>query len=75
MKTNHENAFPEVYTANGQARSGMKLRDWFAGQALAGLLGCDGPNDLDMPLEDLPRYYASRAYAYADAMIAGREKP
>lgn len=50
---------------------GMTLRDWFAGQALAGCLanthpvksGNVGRND-----------YAFAAYAYADAMLAEREK-
>lgn len=46
-------------------RGGMSLRDWFAGQALAGLLGNDqrgGP----MPT------FAAEAYEAADAMIAAR---
>lgn len=48
--------------------SGMSLRDWFAGQALAGLManinisGCN-PDD-----------YAQLAYEYSDAMIAARKE-
>jgi hypothetical protein len=45
--------------------SGMTLRDWFAGQALAGLTA-----DPDMP--DAARC-AALAYAYADAMLRARE--
>lgn len=46
---------------------GMTLRDWFAGQALAGMLGC--------PLQPQsgPDMYARDAYAMADAMLAARE--
>ena len=47
---------------------GMSLRDYFAGQALAGLLTEDG----DAP----PEEWAMAAYRLADAMIAARnEKP
>lgn len=45
---------------------GMTLRDWFAGQALAGKLqGIGGFN---------PELSAQSAYLYADAMIAERER-
>lgn len=44
--------------------SGMTLRDWFAGQALTGLLA---ERSLAAPAA------ATRAYEYADAMIAERE--
>lgn len=44
---------------------GMTLRDWFAGQALAGIAldVCDVPQGS----------VAERCYALADAMIAARE--
>ena len=46
---------------------GMTLRDWFAGQALSGLLG-------GVPVSHLSfKNIGSEAYAYADAMIAARE--
>jgi hypothetical protein len=45
---------------------GMTLRDWFAGQALAGLLSTTG----DGPAER----YAKASYEVADAMLAEREK-
>jgi hypothetical protein len=44
--------------------SGMTLRDWFAGQALAGLVF---HNDFGMRSDD---EIANGAYSYADAMIA-----
>jgi len=48
----------------------MTLRDWFAGQALAGLVF---HNDYGARSDD---EVANGAYAYADAMIAARkEKP
>lgn len=60
-------AFPQsedsVYIAD---RSGMSLRDWFAGQALAGLAA----SPMDMPAEA----YGLTAYAIADAMLAERAK-
>jgi len=47
--------------------NGMTLRDWFAGQALAGLVL---HNDYGARSDD---EIANGAYAYADAMIAARE--
>jgi hypothetical protein len=61
-------AFPvnaEIY--NGTGLCGMTLRDWFAGQALAGLVF---HNDYGARSDD---EIANGAYAYADAMIAARE--
>jgi hypothetical protein len=48
---------------------GMSMRDWFAGQALAGLLG--GPQGGGAP--NIERIVMS-AYAIADAMLAERER-
>lgn len=59
-------AFPFVGTYT--AAPGMSLRDWFAGQALAGF---------HIPyLEDASVYagYARCAYGLADAMLAQRKK-
>lgn len=54
-------AFPATGTV------GMSLRDWFAGQALAGMLA---DSNLDHPSE----VYAERVYLLADAMLAERAK-
>ena len=44
---------------------GISLRDWFAGQALSGML---------VPNKFMPADAAEAAYAYADAMLAERVK-
>ena len=57
-----------------QTHPGMELRDWFAGQALAGMLANgQGPNThwLNGPSSDV----ASHAYDIANAMLAERTKP
>ena len=46
---------------------GMSLRDYFAGQAMAGQLA-DPDGEID------PKLIARWSYAYADAMLAEREK-
>jgi len=51
----------EIY----RATMGMTLRDWFAGQALAGLLAGTLPPAIPMMADD--------AYKQADAMLAARE--
>lgn len=50
---------------NYQTYPGMSLRDWFAGQALAGMNAHDADVSFRMRAED--------AYKYADAMLAERE--
>lgn len=67
-------AYPLPPQHSGYAlHAGMTLRDWFAGQALAGLLafspdGCDVDGQIDPP------YAADVAYTYADAMLAVRNR-
>ena len=57
---------------------GTSLRDWFAGQALIGLLTC-GPwvKGLDAELTSKPGafkpYVAAHAYLMADEMLKARE--
>ena len=51
----------------GQGLGGMGLRDWFAGQALAGALAAEPERIYDANL-------ALWLYTLADAMIAQREK-
>jgi hypothetical protein len=57
---------PVEYDANGQRASygseGMTLRDWFAGQALVGMLASNTKS-----------WCAEDSYHYADAMIAAGE--
>lgn len=70
-------AFPQadiILTANNppilqwtQESPGMSLRDWFAGQALAGLLA---HRVLKFNTEDMA---ARVAYKFADAMLAARK--
>lgn len=52
------------FTSGGFA-PGMSLRDWFAGQALAGFAHAENKN---APVQD----YAGYAYSIADAMLAHR---
>jgi hypothetical protein len=62
-------AFPMGYHRDGNSadHQGMTLRDWLAGQALAGLIF---HNDYGARSDD---EIANGAYAYADAMIAARK--
>jgi hypothetical protein len=75
-------AFPLPSEPGFPAEMGMTLRDWFAGQALAGVLkscgdlscyydhsaGSKGDNDIPSPIA-----VASFAYELADAMLKARE--
>jgi hypothetical protein len=61
-------AFPTEWILIGmpdESRLGMSLRDWFAGQALAGLVA--------QPTMGRVIDTASIAYRVADAMLAARE--
>ena len=65
-------AFPTIYEIQNMGITevhyayGMSLRDYFAGQALAGLA--------QQAREDVPDQMVEYAYSIADAMIAKREK-
>ena len=52
---------------------GMSLRDWFAGQALAGLMTYSQASGAPS-IEDVQALYAKASYGYADAMLAERNK-
>ena len=82
-------AFPSVVVMTSQGagggalsmlNQGMKLRDWFAGQALIGLLSGDwkpkytGTGTGDPSMRSLARLYAEHAGLLADAMLLEREK-
>lgn len=56
--------FPADHTCNGS--NGMSLRDWFAGQALAGM--CANPAFYQTPSDK----FAKVAFLRADAMLAAR---
>ena len=58
---------------------GMSLRDWFAGQVMAGTLANAAWNTeafraLGIQDSDAPMLAAKIAYLYADAMLAQRDK-
>jgi len=67
-------AFPVSLPGMGDnGASGMTLRDWFAGQALAGDLVAAGGGVPDrLPSADYGELMARRAYFFADAMLAAR---
>lgn len=64
-------AFP-TQTDAGWAMAGMTLRDWFAGQALMGILS-SFPEDASFGTAGSKRDLASDSYALADAMLAARD--
>lgn len=72
MKSEHNPpAFPrsvERWNGSFEAIDGMSLRDWFAGQALAGEASAQGDTWQD------PKKLAERAYRFADAMLVERRK-
>lgn len=55
----------------------ISLRDWFAGQALIGLMQGIGASQSSLTEQQLDRLYvvtAAEAYEVADAMLEEREK-
>lgn len=76
MDANNPPAFPwaqQEFTLNGG--SGMTLRDWFAGQALAGVIANPdaSPMCIGAGFHGSKAMIAEYAYAAADAMIAARK--
>ena len=63
-------AFSLPESENFTAQYGMSLRDWFAGQALNGIIAHPGMEPDDASKTGC----AVLAYEYADAMIAERNK-
>ncbi len=66
------NAFPACNEANVNSTMGMSLRDWFAGQALAGVIDVCRHDTVSIG-ETRYGMFASKAYDIADAMLAARE--
>lgn len=73
MKNNGGFAFPfQTVSPNGDPyspESGMTLRDYFAGQALSGMCASETEYGIYVP-----EAASVRAYRFADAMIAERNK-
>jgi hypothetical protein len=67
-------AFPVTESDRCYASYGMTLRDWFAGQALAGLIASESMSTEESAHLTAPAD-ARRAYAMADAMLAARKEP
>ena len=58
---------PHAFPRPVDGYEGMTLLDWFAGQALAGMLA-DPTRDMDI------EEYGTRAYEFAVAMLQARQK-
>lgn len=70
MSTKHDGgpAFPVIAENGlGHVASGMTLRDWFAGQVLAGFMSAKA-------MHFHPDHDAAYCYKVADAMLAARTK-
>lgn len=67
-------AFPHSYEVMPDKEThihhGMTMRDWFAGQALMGMMASRNPNSPRFTPEDDAAY----VYAVADAMLEERSK-
>jgi hypothetical protein len=63
----------DVYTSTYFDEGGMTLRDWFAGQALVGILAGNPSTTINQ--DDLVKVLSVSAYGIADAMLVQREKP
>ena len=65
-------AFPMSGDPNVEFDRGMSLRDWFAGQALAGMTAGLTKFRDDLPDIIRPQDISEIAFTYADAMIKAR---
>ncbi len=70
-------AFPVIAENGlGHVSEGMSLRDWFAGQVLAGAMNTPTywSGHLEHSLKTTPEAVAERAFKIADALLAARAK-
>ena len=68
-----DNGGPAYPSQNGHYfEPGMTLRDWFAGQALSGMMAYQNPSRGDFHTNCDDETISKCAYSYADAMIAAR---
>lgn len=73
-------AFPLIWNSahnsEWNTEAGMTLRDWFAGQALAGIAANpeEAKGSIGLSLSQATKVTAQAAYLLADAMIAERSK-
>jgi len=63
-------AFPMAGEPGIEFDRGMSLRDWFAGQALMGIIAAPGCE----PDDSHPPGIATLAYMFADAMLKARSE-
>lgn len=67
-------AFPVPNDANVNGDMGMTLRDWFAGQALAGMGTWMPQGYINLNTDGAAQARAEWAYNQADALLAARQK-
>lgn len=74
-------AFPQVSTEHFggnvtvNMQGGLTLRDYFAAQALAAIIGAQADAIHAAQTTNLPEIATAASYTYADAMLAERERP
>lgn len=61
-------AFPTTAYDHGVDSPGMTLRDWFAGQAVIGIMACHANEGFSLQPENCARW----AFDVADAMLKAR---
>jgi hypothetical protein len=62
---------PSFDSVEFETLGGMTLRDWFAGQALVGIMSTDGAFER---ADRRSEFVAVKAFEFADAMIAARTR-
>ena len=66
-------AFPTTLDDDGNGFSGMTLRDYFAAEAVGGLLSHPDCGNVGKNDKERTRYVAEEAYCVADAMLKARD--